>query len=53
MQFLVDIDDDLGKRVKMEIIDKYGKLRGHVSKVFEEGLRLWLQNNDKEDKKDV
>jgi len=44
-KMLVDISDEVEKAFKTAVIQKYGKLRGQISKVVEEAIKLWLEKS--------
>lgn len=43
-KIIATVEDELEKKFKKAVIDKYGKLRDHQSKCVEEAIRLWLKD---------
>lgn len=44
------INEELLKELNHALVDKYGNVFGHVSEAFEEGIKLWLGENNNGDK---
>jgi len=38
------INDDLGKKFRIEVVKRYGSERGAISKAVEEAIKLWLSS---------
>jgi translation initiation factor 2 alpha subunit (eIF-2alpha) len=43
----LDVSEDVYKEFNMQILEKYGKIYGHLGKTVEEGMRLWIKNQQK------
>lgn len=43
-KMLVQIDDEVERRIRVLALERYGKRRGSLSRVVEEALRLLLKN---------
>lgn len=43
MRMYVNIDDELAKEFRKLIIEKYGAMKGGLSKAVEEAIRLWVE----------
>lgn len=39
----VKIDDELEKRFRHEVLERYGAKRGALAKAVEEAIKLWLE----------
>ena len=42
------LPDDLEKKFRKLVIDKYGKTKGQLSKAVEEAIRLWIEKTERE-----
>ena len=47
MRFMVEIDDELGKRFRKVVIDVKGNKRGAVKEAIKEAIELWLSKYEK------
>lgn len=43
----VIVDDNLHKKFRMKVIEKYGTKKGAVGEAVEEAIRLWLDKHGK------
>jgi len=44
--FNIGFEEDLSKRFKSKIIQRYGKIRGNLVKAFAEAVKDWVERDD-------
>ncbi|MGB6680706.1 MAG: hypothetical protein WBF08_05195 [Candidatus Bathyarchaeia archaeon] len=46
-RFTLEIPDELDKKLRIRIIEKYGSEKGSLTKALIEAIELWLKQSDK------
>jgi len=47
--FNVELPEDLARKFKVKVTDKFGQYRGNVSRAFMEAIELWLKKEQGEE----
>ena len=46
MKFTVNVDEKLGRKFRVKVIELKGNKKGALSEAIEEAIKLWLEKHD-------